>query len=87
QGKPNISCSVFRANEGQGALVIEGEGLTPVIHNNTFENNNPFQVQSYTPLEIDLKNNYWGRSDPDQNWFLGQIVWKPFLPEPPRPCP
>ncbi len=87
QAKPNISCSVFRANEGQGALVIEGEGLAPVIHNNTFQNNNPFQVQSYTPLEVDLKNNYWGRSVPDENWFLGQIVWKPVLSEPPRSCP
>ncbi len=85
--KPNISCSAFKANEGQGALVIEGEGVAPVVRNNIFENNSPFQVQSYTPLEIDLKNNYWGSSNPNQDWFLGQIVWKPALLQAPLPCP
>ncbi|MEE8430312.1 MAG: GNA1162 family protein [Candidatus Desulfatibia sp.] len=85
--KPNISCSKFADNEGQGAIVIEGEGLAPVIRNNVFKDNNPFQVQSYTPLEIDLTGNYWGRSDPDADWFLGEVVWKPALAKPTVPCP
>lgn len=85
--KPNISCSKFSGNEGQGAIVIEGEGLAPVIRNNIFQDNNPFQVQSYTPLEIDLTGNYWGRSDPEADWFLGEVVWKPALAKPTAPCP
>ncbi len=67
--------------------MIEGEGLAPVIRNNVFKNNNPFQVQSYTPLEIDLTGNYWGRSDPEADWFLGEVVWKPALAKPTAPCP
>jgi len=85
--KPNITCSKFTGNQGQGAVVIEGEGLAPVIRNNVFENNNPFQVQSYTPLQIDLTGNYWGRSDPQADWFLGEIMWKPALAKPTVPCP
>jgi hypothetical protein len=84
--KPNITCSVFRANEGQGAMVIEGEGLAPVIRNNTFVENSPFQVQSYTPLEIDLSGNYWGSSEPEIDWFLGNLVLKPVLVESPANC-
>jgi len=85
--KPNITCSTFTGNEGQGGIVIEGEGVAPVIHNNVFEDNNPFQVQSYTPLEIDLTGNYWGRSEPEADWFLGEVVWKPALAKPTEPCP
>ena len=85
--RPNITCSTFSGNEGQGAMVIEGEGLAPVIHNNVFENNNPFQVQSYTPLEIDLTENYWGRPEPEADWFLGQVIWEPALAQPKSPCP
>ena len=58
----------------------------PVIRNNVFERNDPFQVQSYSPLEIDLTQNYWGRPIPDTDWFLGNVVWEPALTEPP-PCP
>ncbi|MBU0986662.1 MAG: right-handed parallel beta-helix repeat-containing protein, partial [Proteobacteria bacterium] len=86
--RPNISCSTFSGNEGQGGIVIEGEGLAPVIHNNVFTNNNPFQVQSYTPLQIDLTGNYWGRSEPEADWFLGDnVLWKPALVKPTAPCP
>lgn len=86
RARPNISCSIFTYNEGQGALIMEGEGLAPVIRNNVFENNEPFQVQSYTPLQVDLKGNYWGRSEPEANWFLGDIVWKPALAKPSASC-
>lgn len=82
--RPNITCSVFTANEGQGGVVIEGEGLAPVIHNNIFKNNNPFQVQSYAPIEIDLTDNYWGCPEPEADLFLGNIIWKPALSVPPE---
>lgn len=85
--RPNITCSVFNANKGQGGVVIDGEGLAPVIRNNVFDNNDPFQVQSYSPLQIDLKGNYWGRPTPVADWFLGNVVWDPALTAPPQPCP
>ncbi len=84
--KPNITCSVFSANEGQGAVVIDGVGLAPVIRNNVFENNDPFQVQSYAPIQIDLTGNYWGRSEPEADWFLGNIRLNPVLSAPPDSC-
>lgn len=84
--RPNISCSTFQINEGQGGMVIEGEGVSPVIRNNVFTDNSPFQVQSYTPLRIDLSNNYWGRSDPSPDWFLGNVVWQPALSVPTDFC-
>jgi len=84
--KPNISCSTFTNNEGQGAIVIEGEGLAPVIRNNVFEDN-IFQVQSSTPLQIDLTGNYWGSSEPEEYQFIGEVVWKPALAKPTVPCP
>lgn len=86
RARPNISCSLFSQNEGQGGLVIEGEGVAPVIRNNVFENNQPFQVQSYAPIQIDLSSNYWGRAEPDADWFLGDILLSPALPEPPAAC-
>jgi hypothetical protein len=84
--KPNITCSVFSFNEGQGAVVIDGEGVAPVIRNSVFENNDPFQVQSYAPVEIDLTGNYWGRPVPEADWFLGNIKWDPALSAPADSC-
>ena len=84
--KPNITCSELISNQGQGAMVIEGAGIAPMVHNNTFIGNTPFQIQSYTPLEVDVTNNFWGRPVPDETMFLGRIVWDPFLTAPPETC-
>ena len=83
---PNIACSAFTSNQGQGAMVCEGAGVAPMLHNNAFSGNTPFAVQSYTPLEIDLSNNYWGVPAPDDAMFLGRVVWQPFLSAPPETC-
>ena len=80
--KPDITCSVLERNGGQGGIVIQGEGL----HHNTFVDNDPFQVQSYTPLQIDLSQNYWGNAVPRQDWFLGNVQWEPALAEEPKRC-
>ena len=84
--KPDITCSVLERNGGQGGIVIQGEGLAPRIHHNTFVDNDPFQVQSYTPLQIDLSQNYWGNAVPRQDWFLGNVQWEPALAEEPKRC-
>ncbi|MDP2646954.1 MAG: DUF799 family lipoprotein [Desulfobacterales bacterium] len=81
--KPNITCSYVTDNEGQGAVVVEGEGLSPVIRQSVFLNNNPFQVQSYTPFQLDFSDNYWGQPLPDAASFLGNVIWKPALSEAP----
>ncbi len=84
--RPDVSCSVFSGNQGQGALVMEGAGLGPIIHNNVFENSDPFHVQSYAPLQVDLTGNYWGSARPADELFLGNILWKPALSGRPEAC-
>ena len=72
--RPDVSCTVFRGNQGQGALVMEGAGLGPILHNNIFENNDPFRVQSYAPLQMDLTGNFWGTASPAAELFLGNLL-------------
>ncbi|MEW6671516.1 MAG: GNA1162 family protein [Thermodesulfobacteriota bacterium] len=86
RAKPSIECSLFKDNEGQGGMVIEGEGVAPMIRNNVFEDNLPFQVQSYAPLKMNLSENFWGDSAPRAEWFLGDIDWRPALSSPPGNC-
>lgn len=82
--KPHIRCSSFIGNSGQGAMVIEGGGIAPVIRNNRFRDNAPFNVQSYTPLKIDLTENVWDKTD--AAYFLGNIEWLPVLESLPALC-
>ena len=84
--RPDVSCSVFKENQGQGALVMEGAGLGPIIHNNVFETNDPFHVQSYAPLQVDLTGNFWGAASPAEELFLGNILWDPALSGRPDAC-
>ncbi len=86
RARPDITCSLFKANEGQGGVVIQGEGIAPVIRHNVFEENAPFQVQSHTPLSVDFSENYWGRPNPQPDSFLGNVVWEPFLAAPAASC-
>jgi len=84
--KPEIICSTLTGNGGQGALVIEGEGVAPKIRQSILTHNKPFHVQSYTPMIIDLRENYWGTTTPDPDLFLGDVTWEPVLPAPPSDC-
>jgi hypothetical protein len=85
--RPNITCSTLESNGGQGALVIEGEGVSPLIRQSNFIHNEPFQVQNYAPMAVDLRENYWGNPVPDKNQFLGDILWEPALSAPVAACP
>ena len=84
--RPEISCTTFAGNQGQGAVVLEGAGLNPVIRNNTFLKNEPFQVQSYAPVNVDMSHNYWGAAKPSSDWFLGDITVEPALRTQPEDC-
>ena len=84
--RPNITCSIISNNQGQGGMVVAGEGIAPSIQNTTFLNNSPFDVQNYAPLELDLTNNFWGAANPGEGRLLGEILWIPILDSPPRHC-
>ncbi len=84
--RPDVSCSVFKGNQGQGAIVMEGGGLRPMMRDNVFVANDPFHVQSYAPLQVDLTGNYWGAAKPSAELFLGDIVWQPALSNKPENC-
>jgi hypothetical protein len=86
QARPTITCCVISENGGQGGMVLEGEGLAPVFERNVFDNNDPFHVQNYSPTRIDMTRQYWGAAAPSPGWFLGDIVWRPFLRNPPTSC-
>jgi hypothetical protein len=83
---PVVTCMRLTNNEGQGALVIEGEGVGPQFANCVFDRNSPFQVQSYTPLRIELGGNYWGKAKPSADAFLGDVNIRPVLTEEPATC-
>jgi uncharacterized spore protein YtfJ len=69
---PEMTACHVHANQGMGGILIAGEGVSPKIHGNIFENNTPFQVQSFVPVQIDLRNNYWGSPEPRPDLFLGE---------------
>ena len=83
---PEVTCSTFNENHGQGAIVLEGAGLRPIFRSNTFINNDPFQVQSYAPIQIDMSRNFWGSAQPAPEGFLGDIVIEPVLTTVPVAC-
>ncbi|MFW5487070.1 MAG: GNA1162 family protein [Desulfovibrio sp.] len=85
--KPVVTCTRIADNEGQGGLVIEGEGVSPQFTNCVFTNNSPFQVQSYTPLRIELGGNFWGKAKPSADVFLGDVNITPVLQKEPEACP
>ncbi|MFH1984215.1 MAG: GNA1162 family protein [Pseudomonadota bacterium] len=83
---PEVTCCTFNENQGQGAIVLEGAGLSPRFRSNTFINNDPFQVQSYAPIQVDMSRNYWGTPQPAMEGFLGDIVIEPVLTAVPDEC-
>jgi hypothetical protein len=83
---PEVTCTTFNENHGQGAILLEGSGLSPIFRSNTFVNNDPFQVQSYAPIQVDMSQNYWGTANPAADGFLGDIVIMPVLTNVPDAC-
>ena len=83
---PSLACCLVQGNQGMGGLVVEGGGLHPRIRGNGFLDNEPFQVQSFAPVELDLAGNWWGRPAPDQARFLGRMRVHPWLVSPPANC-
>ncbi|MDY7001903.1 MAG: DUF799 family lipoprotein, partial [Thermodesulfobacteriota bacterium] len=79
RASPNMTLSKIIQNSGMGGMVLEGEGLAPRIRSNVFQDNVPFDVQSFTPIEIDLSGNFWARKQ-----ILGTVRVEPALESPPN---
>ena len=53
----------------------------PRMHYNNFLDN-PFAIQSFSRIQIDARNNWWGNNPPDEGLFIGNITLKPWLDAP-----
>lgn len=84
--KPSLTCSRIAGNGGMGGLVLEGKGLAPNIRQTTFADNQPFDVQSFVPVFIDLAGNWWGGNDPAMT-TIGLVQFAPPLDAAPQACP
>lgn len=84
-GKPEVVCTTFRDNQGQGALVVSGQGADANLHDNVFSDND-FIVQSFIPVRLDLTRNFFGPAASDPTRVVGDVAWQPGLPEPPAHC-
>lgn len=82
--RPSITCTLIRGNGGMGGMVAEGGGLDPALRGNTFSANEPFHVQNFSPVELDLSGNHW--SGDTAAAVLGRVTVAPTLPAPPEGC-
>jgi hypothetical protein len=84
--RPVITCARLSGNAGMGGLVAQGAGLAPALTATTFTDNDPFDVQNFAPVELDLAGNWWGGAAAGPK-VLGPIRTLPALPFPPADCP
>jgi len=78
--EPKIFFSTLAKNMGTGAVVVLGTARPRISRNNFQEN--PFAIQSFSPIYLDARRNWWGGSPPPESLFLGQINMKPWLEQP-----
>lgn len=81
--KPVLRCVRIANNQGMGGILIEGTDITPRLESCSIEGNQPFQIQSYAPVQFNFSNNYWGPAGPG-NGVLGTIRVTPFLSSAPE---
>jgi hypothetical protein len=82
---PSVTNSAIEGNSGMGGLVIEGTGLAPSIRSSVFSQNQPFDVQSYARVIIDLSGNYW--TSRDKHSTIGNLRLEPALETRPEAVP
>lgn len=78
--KPKISYNTITRHVGQSAIFIRGKPQPTISWNNIVEN--AFSILSYSKLFIDARQNWWGKSPPDQGQFLGNVQIKPWIKKP-----
>jgi parallel beta-helix repeat protein len=79
-GAPSIAFNTFAHNAGAGAIVVLGSAR-PKIYRNNFEEN-PFAIQSQSPIYLDARENWWGENPPPESLFVGFINLEPWLDRP-----
>jgi hypothetical protein len=84
--RPSITCTLIHGNGGMGGLVMEGAGCAPRIVRTSFSANTPFDVQSFTPVAVDLTGNHFA-AGPDGGTILGRVIIHPALDARPSGCP
>lgn len=84
--RPVVTCSRIAGNAGMGGLVAQGAGLAPSLTATAFQDNEPFDVQNFAPVELDLSGNWWGGADRGPR-VLGPARTDPVLQYPPAECP
>jgi parallel beta-helix repeat protein len=74
---PKIEYNTLIRNKGTGAIFCKALSA-PRIHYNNFLNN-PFAIQSFSKIQIDARNNWWGTNPPDESLFIGNVSYRPWL--------
>ena len=74
---PKIEYNTLIRNRGTGAIFCKATSA-PRIHYNNFLNN-PFAIQSFSKIQIDARNNWWGNNPPDESLFIGNVTYRPWL--------
>lgn len=78
--KPTVSyCSIYK-NMGTGGIEVYGSSSPKMRRNNIFDN--PFAVQSFSSLQVDARENYWGKESPDKSLFIGDVNYGEWSKEP-----
>ena len=84
--RPVVTCSRIAGNAGMGGVVAQGAGLAPSLTSTSFTGNEPFDVQNFSPVELDLAGNWWGGAATGPS-ILGPARTAPALDFPPADCP
>jgi len=78
--RPNIVSNTLYNNRGTAAIECYGMANPRIKNNNVLEN--PFAVQSFSTITLDIRSNWWGAAPPNVNLFLGNLEFQPYLTEP-----
>ena len=74
---PKIEYNTLTRNRGTGAIFCKAMSA-PRIHYNNFLDN-PFAIQSFSSIQIDARNNWWGDNPPNESLFIGKVTYRPWL--------
>lgn len=74
---PKIEYNTLTGNKGTGAIFCKAMS-NPRIHYNDFIDN-PFAIQSFSRIQIDARNNWWGKDPPEDGLFIGNVTYRPWL--------
>ncbi|MCX7816435.1 MAG: hypothetical protein N2317_02835 [Syntrophales bacterium] len=58
-------------NHGEGAITCVGNSRPKINYNNIYEND--FAIQARSTIYIDARNNWWGKSPPDESMIIGDL--------------